>query len=241
MPSTFLGLQTALRGLEVSQAGVDTVSHNVDNADTPGYAREVVDVAEMSSLPLGQDGNTSMVGQGAQVLQIQRIQSDFLNTQYRAQNAALYQANVVQSTLNEISGILDEPSSSGISNALSQFYQAWDALGSNPSDLSSRTSVIDAAQTLTQVLNQTANQLSQLQSNLQSSLSTTVDQVNSLLDQIASVSNQIAKLQQMGEQPNDLLDKRDALLNQLSQYTSFQTSESRLRREGLRTSSSLLP
>jgi len=226
VPSTFLGLQTALRGLEVSQAGVDTVSHNVDNADTPGYAREVVDVAEMSSLPLGQDGNTSMVGQGAQVLQIQRIQSDFLNTQYRAQNAALYQANVVQSTLNEISGILDEPSSSGISNALSQFYQAWDALGSNPSDLSSRTSVIDAAQTLTQVLNQTANQLSQLQSNLQSSLSTTVDQVNSLLDQIASVSNQIAKLQQMGEQPNDLLDKRDALLNQLSQYTSFQTSES---------------
>ena len=225
MPSTFLGLQTALRGLEVSQAGVDTVSHNVDNANTPGYAREVLDIGEMPSLPLGQDGNTSMVGQGAQVMQIQRIQSDFLNTQYRAQNAALYQANVVQSTLNQVSGILDEPSSSGISAALSQFYQAWDALGSNPSDLSSRTSVIDAAQTLAQVLNQTSNQLSQLQSNLQNSLQTAVSQVNSLLEQIANVSNQIVKSQQMGEQPNDLLDKRDALLNQLSQYTSFQATD----------------
>lgn len=233
MPSTFLGLQTALRGLEVSQAGVDTVSHNVDNANTPGYAREVLDIGEMPSLPLGQDGNTSMVGQGAQVMQIQRIQSDFLNTQYRAQNAALYQANVVQSTLNQVSGILDEPSSSGISAALSQFYQAWDALGSNPSDLSSRTSVIDAAQTLAQVLNQTANQLRQLKSNLQNSLQTAVSQVNSLLEQIANVSNQIVKSQQMGEQPNDLLDQRDALLNQLSQYTSFQVTDTPVTQGGV--------
>ncbi|WP_206831587.1 flagellar hook-associated protein FlgK [Alicyclobacillus fructus] len=223
MPSTFLGLQTALRGLEVSQAGVATVSHNVDNADTPGYAREVVDISEMPSIPQYLGGNLSALGQGAQVTQIQRIQSDFLSNQYRVQNAVLNQANVVQSTLNEVSGILDEPSSTGISNALTQFYQAWDTLGSNPSDLSARTSVIDAAQTLTQVMNQTANQLNQLRSNLQSSLASAVNQVNSLLDQIASVSNEIAKMQQLGEQPNSLLDQRDALLNQLSQYTSFQT------------------
>ncbi|WP_067620119.1 flagellar hook-associated protein FlgK [Alicyclobacillus acidiphilus] len=222
MLGTFLGLQTALRGLETAQAGVDTVSQNIDNANTPGYSRETVDVSDMPSLLISSSG-TAMVGQGSQVTQIQRIQNQFLNAQYQSQNAQLSQATVEQSTLNEVSGIIDEPSDTGISNALEQFYQAWDTLSGDASDLSSRTSVVDAAQTLTQVVNQTANQLSALSSNVSSSLSDSVTQANSLLSQIASVSNQIAAIQQTGGQPNSLLDQRDELLNQLSQYVSFQT------------------
>ncbi|EPZ43367.1 MULTISPECIES: flagellar hook-associated protein FlgK [Alicyclobacillus] len=222
MLGTFLGLQTSLRGLETAQAGINTVSNNIGNENTPGYAREIVDIGELPSLEIP-GGNHVMVGQGAQATQVQRVTNQFLNAQYQQQNSLLSQATVEQTTLNQVSGIINEPSSTGISNALEQFYQAWDTLSGDASDLSSRTAVVDAAQTLTQVINQTANQLSSLSSNVSSSLSDSVTQANSLLSQIASVSNEIAKVQQSGAQPNSLLDQRDALLNQLSQYVSFQT------------------
>ncbi|MFB5192876.1 flagellar hook-associated protein FlgK [Alicyclobacillus fastidiosus] len=226
MLGTFLGLQTSFSGLEAAQAGINTVSHNISNANTAGYSREVVDYTENQalSLPGVSSSMLGQVGQGANVEQIQRVQSDFLDDQYRQQNASLSQANVEQSTLNEVSGIIDEPSSTGISSALQQFYQSWDTLGSNPSELSSRTAVVDAAQTLTDVMNQTANQLGALNTSVTTSLSDSVTQVNSLLSQIAGVSNQIAQIQQTGNQPNDLMDQRDNLLDQLSQYTTFQTS-----------------
>lgn len=226
MLGTFLGLQTSLRGLEAAQAGINTVSHNIDNANTAGYSRETVDYTEMPAIDM--PGLTSamagQVGQGVDVTQIQRQRSDFLDGQYRQQNASLGQANVEQSTLNQVSGIIDEPSSTGISSALQQFYQAWDTLGSNPSQLSSRTAVVDAAQTLTDVMNQTSSQLSALNGSVTTSLSDSVDQVNQIVSQVANISNQIARVQQTGNQPNDLMDQRDNLLDQLSQYTNFQTS-----------------
>lgn len=226
MLSTFLGLQTSLRGLEAAQAGINTVSHNIDNANTPGYARERVNFTEMPALdpPSLTNAMAGQVGQGVTASSVQRITSPFLNEQYRQQNAALGEGNVEQSTLNQVSGIMNEPSSSGISTALQNFYKAWDKLGSNPSDLSSRTAVVDAAKTLTDVMNQTASQLSSLHSSLGTSVSNSVGQVNGILSQIASVSNQIVKVQETGNQPNDLMNQRDNLLNKLSKYTTFTTS-----------------
>lgn len=228
MLGTFSGLYTSLSGLQTAQLGIDTVSHNISNTNTPGYSRETLAISEATALDVSGSTMVGQVGQGVDVEKIQRQTSGFLNEQYREQNTSLGEANVEQSTLNQVSGIINEPSDTGISHAMDQFWNAWDSLGSNPDQLSARTSVVDSAQTLTDVMNQTAKQLSNLNTSVGNSLSDSVSQVNHLVSQIANVSDQIAKVQQTGNQPNDLMDQRSELLDQLSSLTSFKTSETQV-------------
>lgn len=234
MLGTFLGLETSLRGLEAARAGINTVSHNIDNTNTPGYSRERLQLTEAQALDVPGFTTTGVgqVGQGVDVEQVQRVRSSFLDEQYRQQNAALGEANVEQDTLNKVAGIINEPSNTGISHAMQQYWQAWDTLGSNPGELSAKTSVIDAGQTLTDVMNQTANQLSDLHTNINHSVSAVVDQVNSIVGQIANVSNQIAREQQTGTTPNNLLDQRGELLDKLSQLTNFTTKSTSVKSDG---------
>ncbi|WAH37685.1 flagellar hook-associated protein FlgK [Alicyclobacillus dauci] len=245
MLGTWLGLQTSLRGLQTAQEGINTVSHNIDNANTPGYSRQVLDLSEAQAIDM--PGLTSamagQVGQGVAVEQIQRMRSSFLDSQYRDQNASLGQANVEQSTLSQISGIIDEPSQTGISNAMQQFWQAWDTLGSgtNTDSLSVRAAVLNAGTQLTNVMNQTANQLTSLHSDLDAATTNDVTQVNSILSQVANLSNQIARVQETGNQPNDLMDQRDELLDQLSQYTSFTASTTTVTNGGVPVTTPVAP
>jgi flagellar hook-associated protein 1 len=226
---TFLGLNTAVQGLMAAQNAIDTSSHNIDNANTPGFSRERVNLVESPSLQvwgLSSQGPGQM-GTGVQVGSITRLRNQFLDDQYRGQNQALGQAQVQQDTLNQITGIINEPSDTGVSNALQNFWNAWDTLQSNPNDLSARTEVQQSGVTLTQTLNQTASQLADLQTNVQSNLSSRVTQANSMVSQIANLSQEIQQQSSIpGVNPNALLDQRDALLDQLSQLGSVSVIQS---------------
>lgn len=228
MTSTFLGLNTAVNGLMAAQNAMDTAGHNIDNANTPGYSRQRVDLVASPSLQqwgLSSNG-PGQLGTGVQVQDITRLRSQFFDSQYRNQNQSLGQAQVQQDTLNQVTSIINEPSSTGISNALQNFWNAWDTLQSNPSDVSARTEVQQSGVSLTQTLNQTANQLSSLHGDVQNSLSSRLQQANSYISQIAQLTNQIQKIQPNGNNPNDLMDKRDQLVDKLSQLSSVAVTQS---------------
>ncbi|MCL6622683.1 MAG: flagellar hook-associated protein FlgK, partial [Syntrophobacterales bacterium] len=167
-------------------------------------------------------------GTGVQIAKIERLRDDYLDTQYRQQNQYLGSWQAQQDALQKVSAILNEPSDTGLSTVMQNFWNAWDKLSSNPNDLSARNVVVQSAVTVAQTLNQTANQLADLQSDLQTNLSATVDQVNSYLTQIARLNQQIDAVQGDGKQPNDLLDQRDYLIDQLSNLAdvSVQTDSS---------------
>lgn len=225
MTATFLGLNTAVRGLEAATLAIDTAGHNIDNADTAGYSRQRVDLSATQSLVVpGESTNGPIqIGTGVQAEDVTRLRDTFLDSQYRSQNQSLGQAQVQQTTLTQITGIINEPSSTGISAALQNFWSAWDQLGSgtNASALSAQTQVQQAGVTLAQTLNQTAGQLTSLQTNLQSNLNSRVGQTNSILKQIANLNGEIQAVQSTNGQPNDLMDKRDVLMDQLSQYANI--------------------
>jgi len=226
--STFLGLNTAVNGLMAAQNAMDTAGHNIDNANTPGYSRQRVDLAASPSLQqwgLSSNG-PGQLGTGVQVQDITRLRNQFFDSQYRNQNQSLGQAQVQQDTLNQVTSIINEPSNTGVSNALQNFWNAWDTLQSNPSDVSARTEVQQSGVSLTQTLNQTANQLSSLNGNVQNSLSSRLQQANSYISQIAQLTDQIQKIQPNGNNPNDLMDKRDQLVDQLSQLSSATVTQS---------------
>jgi flagellar hook-associated protein 1 len=221
MTSTFFGLETSVRGLMGQQLAIDTTSHNIDNANTPGYSRQRVDLTE--SLPLSMI--PGQLGTGVQIEDVTRLRDTFSDNQYHDQNQLLGQAQVEQDSINKITGIINEPSNTGISTALQNFWNAWDKLGSNASDLSARTEVVQTASTLTEVMNQTSSQLTDLSTNITNSLSTRVDQTNSLLSQVANLNTQISQITSTGETPNDLLDQRDEAVDQLSQLAKVSVTQ----------------
>jgi flagellar hook-associated protein 1 len=221
MSSTFLGLETALRGLLTEQYAIDTTSHNITNASTPGYSREQAvltssDPVEIDGL---QNGAPGELGTGVTVATFQRIRNGFLDAQYRAQNMqAGYQQTSAQQ-LDQVQMGLAEPGSNGLSAQLSKFWDAWGDVSNNPSDPAARQALVDQGANLASSFHQLETSLQTAKSQAAAQYASTTSsagQVEQIATQLASLNAAIKSAQQVGEQPNNLLDQRDQLLDQLS-------------------------
>jgi flagellar hook-associated protein 1 FlgK len=222
MISTFTGLQTALSGLEASQAAIDTTGENISNASTPGYTRQVVNTIERGSLTipaLSEQGGGTDLGTGASISSISRIRDQFLDVQYRAQNTLTSNANTNSSELQQVQTALNEPSSAGLQSVMSQFWSAWSSLASDPTSAAAQQAVLDAGQTLAQTFNGVSAQMTTVQSQAGQEYQTLMGpngQVQQDANRIATLNGQIAQATQAGQTPNALLDQRDNLLDDLS-------------------------
>lgn len=218
--STFVGLETTLQGLLAEQYALDTTSHNIANANTPGYSRQTVDLVASDPLQVGEDteGPTEL-GTGVQVEDISRIRDSFLDTQYRAQATQVGYQQERSQQLDQIQSGLDEPSDDGLSAQLSQFWQAWSNVANDPSSQAARQALVDQADNLTSAFQTLSSQFATDKSQAAAqyaSLTGPQGQVEQLASQIASLNQTIEATEENGSQPNDLLDQRDDLLDQLS-------------------------
>ena len=132
-----MGLQTALSGLEAAQAAINTTGQNISNANTPGYSRQQVVLTERSALTIpsvsAYNGHGIQLGTGADITNITRLRNQFLDGQYRAQNTATSGDSNLSTLLGQVQSALNEPSSSGLSSNLQQFWQSWSALSNGKS------------------------------------------------------------------------------------------------------------
>ena len=221
--STYLGLDTALSALQTDQEAIETTSNNIANESTPGYTRERVNFGATTpyttagGYTLG--GSSLQIGTGVTAASIARVRSQFLDTQYRAQNAAASNASEQTSDLGAAQSLLAEPSAYGISSQLQSFYSAWSDLANSPTSGAARQTVIDTGSHLAESFNSLSSQLTTLQSQIQSNygaLTGNGGQVQSDANQIASLNTQIATAISSGQTPNTLLDQRDKVLDDLS-------------------------
>jgi flagellar hook-associated protein 1 len=219
---SFTGYQTALSGLEAAQAAIDTTGENISNANTAGYTRQVVNTAEAGSLQipeLSQQGGSADLGTGVDVTAVSRIRNQFLDVQYRAQNTATSNANTNSTELQQVQSAVNEPSSTGLSSQLDKFYSDWSSLASSPTSPAAQQAVVDDGQTLAQTFNSVSSQMSTVQSQAAQQYATltgTNGQVEQDATQIATLNGQISQATQAGQTPNNLLDQRDNLLDNLS-------------------------
>src|SRR5690349_19295891 len=211
--STFMGLETSLRGLLAQQQALDTTSHNIANASTTGYSRQVAvfqaspayTMPGVTTAPAGQ----GQIGTGVDVVGYQRIRDAFLDTQYRAQAMLQGQAQANQDGLQQVQLAFNEPTDSGISSLLSNYWGAWQNLSNNPEDMGTRQALAQSAASLADGFQSLSSQLTTLQTQ-------TAQKVNNLGTQIAQLNLTISKITATGNSPNDLLDQRDLLVDQLS-------------------------
>jgi flagellar hook-associated protein 1 len=225
---SYMGLQTALSGLEAAQAAIDTTGQNIANASTPGYSRQTVNLSERSSLTIpalsSVTGDGSQFGTGVDITSITRIRDQFLDSQYRSQNSTESGENTSSTILGQVQAGLNEPSADGLSGALNQFFTDWNTLASNPGDQGAQQAVMGDGANVADQLNTLSGQMSTLESQVTSQYNTLTDPSTGAVandaNEIAQLNGQIAQAQSAGIDANSLEDQRDNVIDDLSQYSN---------------------
>jgi flagellar hook-associated protein 1 FlgK len=229
--STFFGLETTLRGLLAQQGALDVTSHNIANANTAGYSRQqavfsasdplqVTDGAKLSTL--------ASLGTGVDIQSYQRIRNQFLDLQYRAQNMVLSQQSTTSDALSQVETGLQEPGDNGLSKQLQQFWSAWSDLAANPTSSGARQALYQQANTVATTLHSLDSQLTDAANQASAeytSITGAGGDVSQIATQIASLNTAIKKSVAAGDHPNDLMDKRDQLLDQLSGFAQVSVND----------------
>lgn len=231
----FFGYYNAYRGLLVNQAGLQVVNNNITNSNTPGYSKQSVDISNGDAYPPASIGNVSrygQIGEGPKMTGISRSHDNYIDTQIRNNQSALGYQSQLQNILGQIENTLNEPSNSGLSAAMQTFFDAAQAMSNNPDNLATRASFMTASQGMLQSFQNVENQLQTLRTNLvgnanvtgsfqTSQAYNTVASINDKLSQLADVQDKIIAVNASGGQPNNLLDTRDQILENLSKQLNI--------------------
>src|SRR4051794_31249057 len=228
--STFFGLQTTLRGLLAQQRAVDVTSHNVANANTEGYSRQeaVFEPTAAFDIRTGAliGGGGGQLGSGVDVATYRRIRDGFLDLQYRAQAMGLGEWQTTAGTVGQVEAGLNEPGDDGINAQLGKFWSAWGDVANAPESVATRQALVSQAGVLASQINDVDAQVSTISTQATqeyTSLTGSTGTVQQAATEINQLNGAIKQAVDGGASPNDLMDRRDQLLDQLSQLAQVST------------------
>jgi flagellar hook-associated protein 1 FlgK len=223
MVSTFHGLELGKRGLMVGQASIATTGHNIANANTKGYSRQQVNTTTSPSLDVWTSGavNPGQLGTGVSIESITRVRDRFLDQQYRDQSATSGEWSVKQQTLDRLETAINEPSETGLRFSMDQLSGAWQDLANDPDSLSAQAVLKERADAFVETAQSMDRSMTNVKDDLNQQLTATMEEANGYLKQIAELNTSI---QRNGSQSNDLLDKRDVLVEKLSELVPIKVN-----------------
>jgi len=207
-------INTGISALNAAQYGVLTTGHNIANANTPGFSREITEQKTNTALFTG----AGYIGQGVAVSTVRRIYDDFLAQQTRQAQSESSSLSTYQLMLDRVDNMLADPAA-GLSPALNAFFSGLQAVAASPSDASARQSLLSNAQALAGQFESLEGQLTDLRSAANRGIESSTSLVNALTRQIAALNDRIATASAVsagGQAPNDLLDQRDTLVADLN-------------------------
>lgn len=219
MRSTFHGLEVAKRGLYAQQSAISTTGHNIANANTEGYSRQRVNLEASRPIEVPSMTKSTYPGQlgtGVELESIKRLRDQFLDLQYRRENQSQGEWSVREKTNMTIEGIINEPSESGLRSVMDKFWNSWEALNRDPSLLSARSSVRAEAINLIDTFKHIGSSLQTLSEDLKNNIDIKTEEANGIIQSIADLNKNIKKIEALGDNANDLRDKRDLLVDKLS-------------------------
>lgn len=217
------GFNSAVQGLLASQKSLYVTSHNISNTNTKGYTRQ--QALQEATLPQ-LFPNIGYLGTGTQIYDIIRIRDSYVDFKYWNENAHLGEWSIKRETLLEIEKLFGEPSNSSFRKYLDDFYTSLEKLSTNPSDISYREPVVETAIALTKHINETAARLLELREDTRFAIEAREKNINSIAEQIASLNRQIYSMELDGRKANDLRDKRELLVDELSKIVNVRVNES---------------
>ncbi|MBC7643544.1 MAG: flagellar hook-associated protein FlgK [Thermoleophilia bacterium] len=221
--STFGGINTALRGLLAHQAAMDTTGHNISNVNTEGYSRQTATLSTTTpyTLPAMNRIIPSQMGTGVEVSGITRARDQYIDRSIRNQFGSSSASNTALGSMQALEVALGEPSENAISGSLRRFLDSMSKVAASPNDPSARQVFAQSASQLASQLNQVDTRIVAVGTESDDRLNQTVPDVNQMTARIASLNDTIKKAVLMGQQPNDALDQRDQLMDNLSKVLNY--------------------
>jgi flagellar hook-associated protein 1 FlgK len=213
-------LSNAISGLQASQNALRTAGHNISNANTAGYSRQEVNYATRPEQNIGAAG---FIGSGVTTTSIERVVNEFVTTQLRLDTSTFNQLNKYNTNIGKVDKLFADVST-GLSGALQTFFAAMQNGANDPASTPGRQLIVTEAESLSNRFNNLHQRMSEIEKSVNSEVRTITSQMNSLASSIASLNQSIGELRASGNgnQPNDLMDKRDEALRQLSELISLQ-------------------
>ncbi|MBE6348115.1 MAG: flagellar hook-associated protein FlgK [Spirochaetaceae bacterium] len=226
MSNSFSGIEIGKRSLLAQSQSITTAGHNISNADTEGYSRQRVNVTTFNPIyrpDLSRAETPGQIGQGVSVESIERVRDELLEKRIVAQSNQESYWKTRENYYVMIEGVYNEPADISIRTNMDKFWQSWQELSLYPESKAARQAIISRGESLVNSIHQRNNALVGIGNILNGDIEATVEQVNSYSKQISELNIEIVKSKAMGDNPNDLLDRRDLLTEKLSNLINITT------------------
>ena len=230
MPSTFFGLEIASSGLRAANASLNTTANNISNVNTEGYSRQ--QVVQEAMHPLRVFSTYGCAGAGVNTLAIERIRNQFYDDKYRQNETKLGEFDTKAYYCKMIENYLEDDGHTGFSSIFDQIKVALQNLANDPNNTSIKSAFVSSAKSLTDYFNTMYGDLQDLQAQVNDEIKIRVDHINSIAQDIATVNKQINTIEMAGSTANELRDKRDALIDELSAIVDVKVEESPIYDQG---------
>jgi flagellar hook-associated protein 1 FlgK len=217
--STFAPIELGKRGLIATTQGLQTIGHNLANASVEGYSRQRVEMSPTSPLyepQLNREETPGQIGQGVDVARIERVRDTLLEGRIVAEQNVEGYWDSRDKYILMMEQVYNEPTEHSVRALLDRFWSSWQDLSLNPTEMASRRSVLETGASLVDGIHDRYQRLKSVRDMVDDDVRGTVTRVNEITRDIASLNEQIMKVQALGDNPNDLLDRRDLLVGTLS-------------------------
>jgi len=211
-------LEIGIRAVRTQRQALHVIGHNIANVNTPGFSRQRAVLT--TTLPQGE------MGTGVKVESVDRIRDEVVDFYIRSENPKLNKWKAKLKNLEEMEILFNEPSDNSIGKILNDFWDSWSDLANNPENGAARANVREQGEAICDAFRTLYQNLRDLQEKIDEEIKTDVDHLNSIINQIADLNKEIEKVELGGRaHANDLRDKRDLLLDELSELTGFEYEE----------------
>ena len=204
-------LSTGISGVRTYQRALATVGNNIANVDTEGYSRQRVEIAQSAS---SSEGSLN-IGNGARAVRVQRSYDNFVVENLRSSQSQLNKHQATLEYVTQLENILADKQLS-LSTSMDGFFAAVQEVSLSPSSVAARQNMLNVAESTVAQFTSVGTQLSLIEENSYSDLTGQVSSLNQLADQLASVNAALNRVNSLDKQPNELLDRRDTLIQDMS-------------------------
>ncbi len=229
MQSTFSGIELGKRSLFAQNRGLQTVGHNLSNASVEGYSRQRVELQPTDPLyrpQLNRAETPGQIGQGVDIARVERIKDMLLEGRIVNQAAGEGYWEARDKYVLMLEQVYNEPADVSVRNLMDRFWDSWQELSLFPEQLAARQSVLTRGTALIEGIQLRYQELEQIRTTIEDEVKIAVEEVNQRVREIAALNEEIVKVEAAGDNPNDWLDRRDLLVEQLADYIDITVNTS---------------
>ncbi|NVL89393.1 MAG: flagellar hook-associated protein FlgK [Desulfobacterales bacterium] len=216
-----LVLSIAKVALAAQASSMDVTGHNIANVNTPGYSRQ--SPVFTAKHPAAYGG--VLLGRGVDMTQVMSFSDQFIENRLMQQKSGMFSYEEMENYMQVLEGLFNESSVRSISTMLADFWNSWHDIANNPSQAPERIAFYEHSSLLSEQFNTLDADLRQLETDLTNSVSAGIYKINQITEEIAQLNSQLVGMETAAGNANDLRDKRNTLVSELSEFIDLKTFE----------------